>query len=146
MKHNTILMLCVILLFSCKEQDARRPVIQKTATIFSDTIEQTKQLIALENNVIENYLAQDSTKQYNVATNGFWYSYVTKKETESPTPKIGDVVEISYDITDLYGSVFYTKEELGNADVILTTLESAGMVHSQYCADPEHSWEPEDEA
>lgn len=113
MKHNTVLFLCVLFLFSCKEQEARRPIVQKTATIFSETIEQNKKLIALENNVIENYLAQDSTKQYKVATNGFWYSYVTKKETKSPTPKIGDVVEIAYDLTDLYGNVFYTKEELG---------------------------------
>ncbi|WP_347175405.1 gliding motility-associated peptidyl-prolyl isomerase GldI [Polaribacter uvawellassae] len=113
MKHNAILFLGLLVLFSCKEQEARRPVVQKTTTILSETLEQKKKLIAQENNVIENYISQDSTKQYNVATNGFWYSYITKKERDTQTPKIGDVVEISYDITDLYDNVFYTKEELG---------------------------------
>jgi FKBP-type peptidyl-prolyl cis-trans isomerase FkpA len=113
MKNKAILFLSVVLLFSCKEQEARRPIVQKTATILSETLDQKKKLIALENNAIENYIAQDSTKQYHVASYGFWYSYITQKQSETQMPKIGDVVEISYNITDLYGNVFYAKDELG---------------------------------
>ena len=113
MKNNAILFLCLVLLFSCKEQEARRPIVQKTTTILSETLDQKKKLITLENNVIENYIAQDSTKHYNVASYGFWYSYIIQKIEETQTPKLGDVVEISYNITDLYGNVFYTKDELG---------------------------------
>ncbi|WKD86378.1 putative FKBP-type peptidyl-prolyl cis-trans isomerase FkpA [Polaribacter huanghezhanensis] len=113
MKNSAILFLSVVLFFSCKEQEARRPIVQKTATILSETLDQKKKLIALENKVIENYIAQDSTKQYHVASYGFWYSYITQKQLETQTPKIGDVVEISYNITNLYGNVFYAKDELG---------------------------------
>ena len=113
MKNKAILFLSFLLLFSCKEHEARRPVVQKTTTILSETLDQKKKLIALENNAIEKYIAQDSTKQYNVAAYGFWYNYITQKESETKTPTIGNVVEISYDITDLYGNVFYSKEELG---------------------------------
>jgi FKBP-type peptidyl-prolyl cis-trans isomerase FkpA len=113
MKNNAIFFLSILLLFSCKEQKARRPVVQKTATILSETLDQKKKLIALENNVIEKYILQDSTKQYNVASNGFWYSYITQKEAEIQTPKVGDEVEFTHNITDLNGNVFYSKDELG---------------------------------
>jgi len=113
MKNNKIFFLSFLLLFSCKEQEARRPVVQKTVTILSETLEQKKKLIAVENSVVENYIAQDSTKQYHVATNGFWYVYITQKQSETQTPKVGDKVEITYDITDLYGNIFYPKDELG---------------------------------
>lgn len=113
MKNNTVFFLSVLLLFSCKEQEARRPVVQKTATILSETLEQKKKLIALENTVIENYIAQDSTKNYHIASYGFWYTYVTQQQTETQTPTIDDEVEFTYDITDLYGNIFYSKNELG---------------------------------
>jgi len=113
MKNNTFFFLSLVLLFSCNDQQARRPIVQKTTTILSETLDQKKKLIAIENNVIENYIAKDSTQLYNVSSYGFWYVYKTKNATETITPKIGDVVEFAYNLTDLYGNVFYTKEELG---------------------------------
>lgn len=113
MKRNFLLVLSVLVFFSCNEQEARRPVVQKTSTLLSETLEQKKKLIALENNVIEKYIAQDSTTNYKVASYGFWYTYKTKIQQEKPTPKIGDVVEFSYNLADLNGNIFYSKEELG---------------------------------
>jgi len=113
MKNKPYLFISLLLLFSCNEQEARRPVVQKTTTILSETIVQNKKLVALENKAIERYIAQDTIKQYNVASYGFWYAYESKKPSETLTPKIGDVVEIAYNITDLYGNVFYAKDDLG---------------------------------
>ena len=113
MRNKAILLIGFVLLFSCKEQEARKPIVQKTSTILSETIAQKKKLIALENTIIEEYIAKDFTKQYNVASYGFWYVYENEIKSELRTPKMGDVVELSYNITDLYGNVFYSKEELG---------------------------------
>jgi gliding motility-associated peptidyl-prolyl isomerase len=101
------------LLFSCTTQEPRRPVSQKTATIISETIEQNKKLIALENEFIENYIAQDTIHAYQIATNGFWYYYNLKDEIKSVFPKFGDVVEIAYNIQDVYGNEIYSKKALG---------------------------------
>ena len=70
MKRNFLLVLSVLVFFSCNEQEARRPVVQKTSTLLSETLEQKKKLIALENNVIEKYIAQDPTTNYKVASCG----------------------------------------------------------------------------
>ena len=113
MKRNFLLLLGVLVLFSCKEQEARRPVVQKTTTLLSETLDEKKRLIAFENKLIQSYIAQDSITNYKVASNGFWYTYIKQNQLETQVPKIGNEVEISYNLTDLSGNVFYSKEELG---------------------------------
>ena len=95
MKNKLLLILSVILLYACEEQQARRPVSQKTATILSETLEQNKVLIKLENEIILQQLAKDSLRNYINSANGFWYAYNKKIADNSlKTPKTGDVVEI----------------------------------------------------
>jgi FKBP-type peptidyl-prolyl cis-trans isomerase FkpA len=101
------------LLLSCNEPEARRPITQNTTTILSETVEQKKRLIALEDSMIESYIAKDSINSYQTSTNGFWYVYLKKNENEAPTPNIGEEVEIEYDLGDLEGNLFYSKDELG---------------------------------
>jgi gliding motility-associated peptidyl-prolyl isomerase len=113
MKHNWILFLAALVLFSCTEPEARRPVTQKTSTILTETLNQNKKLIAAETKMIENYIALDSTKIYLTSSFGFWYVYDAKVEEAKNTPKIGNIVEIEYDLQDLNGTIIYSKEELG---------------------------------
>jgi gliding motility-associated peptidyl-prolyl isomerase len=113
MKNSFVLILCILFFYSCAEQQARRPVTQKTATILSETIDQKKLLIASENTFIENQLAKDSINTYLTSTFGFWYVYNSKVENDTKTPKIGDKVEFLYNISDINGAVIYSKEELG---------------------------------
>ena len=114
MKHKILLILgCVLVLSSCAETEARRPITQKTGTVLSETIDERKKLNASEIRFIEQYIAQDSTKAYQTSSDGFWYHYETKVEEALKTPKIGDVVEFTYNITSLYGDTIYSLEELG---------------------------------
>lgn len=113
MKSSVFFLFAIVLLCSCTEPTARRPITQKTATVISETIAQSKKLNAAENAFVERYIAQDSTKIYQTSTYGFWYTYQTKVENDSVTPVIGNEVEIEYDITDINGAIIYSKEELG---------------------------------
>ena len=113
MKNSFLLIVCVLFFYSCAEQEARRPVTQKTATVLSETIKQKKELIASENKFIEDYIAKDSINRYITSSYGFWYTYVSKNENESASPKIGDEVEITYNITDVNNVVIYSKAALG---------------------------------
>lgn len=113
MKNSFLLIACVLFFYSCAEQEARRPVSQKTATVLSETIEQKKELIASENKFIEDHIAKDSMNTYTTSSFGFWYTYVSKNENESTSPKIGDEVEITYNITDINDVVIYSKAALG---------------------------------
>jgi len=113
MKNRFVLIVCVCILFSCEDQEARRPVTQKTATILSETIHQKKELIASENKFIEDYLAKDTINTYITSSFGFWYAYISKEAREMKSPKIGEEVEFEYNITDIHNVVIYSKKELG---------------------------------
>jgi gliding motility-associated peptidyl-prolyl isomerase len=108
-----VLIIGLLVFNSCSEQEARRPVTQKTATVLSETIQQKKELIASENTFIEKHLAKDSINSYHISSYGFWYTYISKKEDQGSMPKVGDVVEIEYNITDINNTVLYSKETLG---------------------------------
>jgi len=111
---NSILILACICCFGCSKVTPRMPINPKNSTtILKETILESKRLNKTEENKILNLIAIDSTKQYLVSPNGFWYTYIDKIEENAVTPKTGDIVTISYNIADLQGNIIYGKEELG---------------------------------
>lgn len=114
MKSRILFVLCTcLLILSCKEQEARRPVSKSKTYTLADTSEEMKQINKIEEAKIQNYITKDSLSTYIAAPNGYWYQYINKVAENTRTPKKEDIVEFSYDITDLNGQVIYSKEELG---------------------------------
>ena len=114
MKYNSLLFcLVLVLLVSCKEPQARRPVTQSTTNIYEEAIKENKRLNELENLEIKKWIANDSLNTYIVSPKGFWYTYNVNSKTNSNTPKVGDIVTISYEISDLNNTIIYSKEALG---------------------------------
>lgn len=103
----------IVLLFSCSEPKARRPVMQTTTNLYEGTQEQAKKLNAIENAKIVALIEQDSTKNYVVSTQGFWYYYDKKINKETPTPKKGEIAVIQYSISDLNDDIIYGEMDLG---------------------------------
>jgi gliding motility-associated peptidyl-prolyl isomerase len=106
--------LILLISFGCAKNEARRPINPKpSTTLLYETVEESKALNQLEVKRIENYIAKDSTKQYEVSKSGFWYVYQNKIIENLRTPTLGDAIVFEYDITDLEGNILYSKEELG---------------------------------
>ena len=103
-----------IVCFSCSKIEPRKPINPKpSSTILQETLQESIKLNVLENSRILAIIEKDSTKNYQVSPNGFWYTYINKIQEIKTTPKIGNVVSIHYDITDLQGNTIYSKKELG---------------------------------
>ncbi|RCS27120.1 gliding motility-associated peptidyl-prolyl isomerase GldI [Polaribacter sp. WD7] len=108
-----VLFFLSILCFSCSKITPRRPIQPKpSTTILKETIKESKRLNALENQKIIDVIRRDSTTNYLVSPNGFWYTYANKITKDSPIPQPGDVVTLAYNIQDLEGNIIYSKEEL----------------------------------
>ncbi len=112
MKHRIVsFIFAVFVMVACKEPEARRPKQHKTTNFYKEVLKENKKLNALEKKRLEKWIAQDTTKQYQVSPNGFWYRYVVKDTLGLNTPKAEDLVLLSYNITALNGEVLYEKKE-----------------------------------
>ncbi len=102
-----------ILASSCKQhQDARKPISQTSGSFMKKSIARNKKLVANEETQIEALIKSNPNVKYIASTKGYWYTYVTKNDIDSLTPKKGDVAFFDYEIKDLKGAVIYSELEL----------------------------------
>lgn len=110
MKTN-LLYILLILISSCKEPLARKPVSSKGDTFFKESVELNKKLNAEEEITIKNFIKRDSLTAYMTTANGFWYTYITKDTLVQPSIKKGDVVNFTYEINDFNNNNIYPLQE-----------------------------------
>ena len=100
-----------MLFVSCKPSEARRPISNNSGAFFDASIERNKQLNNREYSLIKTFI-ENSEKTFKSTEYGFWYAYNTKIETNTQTPKFGDLVQYSYGLKTLEGQVIYPTKEL----------------------------------
>ena len=106
------ILLLGFLFTACSKQQARKPVSQTSGTFMKESIERNKKLIAEEEQLIENIIANDTLKKYIASSKGYWYKYDTMVENDTILPKRGDIAYFDYEIRDLKNKIIYTKQEL----------------------------------
>jgi len=103
-----------ILCLGCSKITPREPINPKpSSTILKETIQESIKLNRIEDAKVLASIKIDSTRNYQVSSHGYWYTYITKVDKDTPTPKAGDIASFEYNIADLQGTVIYSKEELG---------------------------------
>lgn len=114
MKYNFFYIISLFLIVSCSKIEPRRPINPKpSTTILKETKKAYNTIKEREEYKIQQFIKKDSLTNYIQSQHGFWYTYLVKEELTKPLPKVGDIVQFTYNITDLNDNVIYTKEELG---------------------------------
>ncbi|MEO8252973.1 MAG: gliding motility-associated peptidyl-prolyl isomerase GldI [Flavobacterium sp.] len=113
MKIIPLFIISCLLFASCKHsQDARRPVSSASGVFMKKSIERNKKLVASEEDLIKALMKKNPTTNYFASTKGYWYSYETKNDLDTLTPKKGDVAFFNYELKDLNGNTIYSEVEL----------------------------------
>jgi len=107
-----LLLLIIVSLISCKQQQARMPISRSSGTFMKESVERNKKLIAGEEGKIDSIIKSNPKIQYIASQKGYWYHYETKNETDTLRPKKGDIAHFDYEIKDLKGNVVYSEVEL----------------------------------
>ena len=87
------------------------PISNNSGAFIDASIERNKQLNNREYAQIETFI-QNSEKSFKSSEYGFWYAYNTEIETNSNTPKFGDLVQYTCGLKTLEGQVIYPTKEL----------------------------------
>jgi len=112
MKHSVLIVSLVVVLFSCKEPEARRPKKHSVTNFYKEIIAQNKKLNALESKKIQEIIARDTVVNYKSSNNGFWYAYIQKDSIQTKVPKQNDLVTLTYNITTIFDQPIYNKTEV----------------------------------
>lgn len=123
MSRILIILIVVSLSVSCGGPEARKPIVRKTSSFMSESIERNKLLNKAENSILMNKMESDTLHTYQSSEHGFWYYYENEIPDESYLPKSGDEVFYSHEIRSLDESVIYSKEELGTKSYLIDKEE-----------------------
>jgi gliding motility-associated peptidyl-prolyl isomerase len=116
MTLRNCLLLFSLFLISCSEQQARKPITKSNSSSLTPASTILKKINSIEELKIINYIKKDTFHDYIRSPYGFWYRYITKDPKNSISPKKGDLVQISYEISDLKDQIIYSKQLNGIKD------------------------------
>ena len=119
LKKIVFLGIICLLIVSCAQQEARKPVSIRSGSFLKESVERNKALIAQEEEAIQKYIQNDSTNAYVASENGFWYFYNQKSPQENYFPIKGDTLTYEFSVSKLTGESIYTKEEIGIQEYVV---------------------------
>ncbi|NAS29846.1 gliding motility-associated peptidyl-prolyl isomerase GldI [Flavobacteriaceae bacterium R38] len=124
MKNILCSLSVLLILISCREPQARRPVSVKTGTTFiQESIDRNKQLLAFEEEQIRTIIERDTVHTYISSPNGYSYYYNIKNESANYYPKTDDVIKLSYEIRTIDDTIIYAKEDVGEQTIKVDKVE-----------------------
>ena len=116
MTLKSSLLIVSLFLISCSEQQARNPISASNSNSLTSASSILKKINSIEELKIINYIKKDTFHDYIRSPYGFWYRYIIKNPKNSISPKKGDLVQISYEISDLKDQIIYSKQLNGIKD------------------------------
>ncbi|HRG18662.1 MAG TPA: gliding motility-associated peptidyl-prolyl isomerase GldI [Flavobacterium lutivivi] len=106
------LIIFMILMVSCKQQQARMPISRSSGTFMKESIARNKKLVAGEELKIDSIIKSNPSIKYFASNKGYWYHYDIKNEKDTLRPRKGDIAYFDYEIKDFKGNVIYSDVEL----------------------------------
>ena len=123
MNKKIIGILLLALVTSCSIPEPRKPVVRKTSSFMSESVERNKKLNNAEEELFRNRMERDSLHTYVNSEFGFWYYYKKKDTLNSKNVLAGDEVIFSYEIRSFNDSIIYSQEELGDRNYLVDKEE-----------------------
>ncbi len=111
-KQAILIVLGSVILSSCSQQQARRPISQSSGTFLKESVERNKKLISVEEAKIDSIIKSDPNTKYIASDKGYWYRYDVKNYQDTLRPRKGDVANFNYEVKDLDGNIIYSELEL----------------------------------
>ncbi len=120
MKLNLFLTFTFLLvLFSCKSPEARKPVQYTSSSFISTSIKRNKAIFEKEEKEILQLLEANKIESYFTSESGFWYYYEVKDSSKTKVPEYGDKVTFYHNIKDLNGITILSKNEVGLQNCVI---------------------------
>ncbi|WP_420379116.1 gliding motility-associated peptidyl-prolyl isomerase GldI [Gilvibacter sp.] len=112
MPKPLVFLFVLLLMGSCAQPEARRPVSQNSGSFVNASVSRNQELVAQQEAAIKAVIAKDTTASFTSSENGFWYTKTVVDSTATYLPQFGDQLTFDYQIEDIYGNVIYPKQQI----------------------------------
>ncbi|WP_190809259.1 gliding motility-associated peptidyl-prolyl isomerase GldI [Flagellimonas sp. S3867] len=109
----------IFILIGCDGPEPRRPVEVKSGSFFKESVERNKALLAKEEKLIQQIIAQDTAHSYISSPSGFWYYFENKNEASAYLPKTDDQILFSYNLLTMGNDTLYSAKEIGPTSYVV---------------------------
>lgn len=116
-------MVLLMLISSCSSPEPRKPIIRKTSSFMSESVQRNRLLNNVEEEKFRQKMERDSINDYINSEYGFWYYYKIKDTLNNKLATTGDEVIFSYEVRSFNDSIIYSKEELGDRNYLVDKEE-----------------------
>nr|WP_298927998.1 gliding motility-associated peptidyl-prolyl isomerase GldI [uncultured Allomuricauda sp.] len=113
------LIFAAILLVNCGGPEPRRPVEVKSGSFFKESVERNKQLLELEEKIINGIIKKDTVHDYLASPSGFKYFFEVKNDTATYSPKTNDQILFSYNLVSFDNDTIYSMEDIGPTSYVV---------------------------
>ncbi|RXM44779.1 gliding motility-associated peptidyl-prolyl isomerase GldI [Flavobacterium sp. YO64] len=114
LKISIYTLLFTVLLAGCKHhEEARKPISRASGTFMKKSADRNKKLVANEEDVIKKIIKTNPKVKYYATRKGYWFSYDEKNNTDTATPKKGDIAYFNLEVKDINGKIIYSEADLG---------------------------------
>ncbi|MGB5648105.1 gliding motility-associated peptidyl-prolyl isomerase GldI [Muriicola sp.] len=112
MKKFALLFLFISLM-ACKGPEPRKPVKVNSGSFMKESVERNKQLLASEEQLMQEIIQKDSLHTYLATSDGSRYYYDLKNEVATYTPQTDDIVRFTYALFTFNNDTIYSEQEIG---------------------------------
>lgn len=113
------LIFMAILLVNCTGPEPRKPVEVKSGSFFKESVERNKQLLELEEKIINNIIEKDTVHDYLASPSGFKYFFEVTNDTAKYSPKTNDQILFSYNLVTFDNDTIYSMEDIGPTSYVV---------------------------
>lgn len=110
---NFIYGLLLICLMACGGPEPRPPVKTKSGGFINASAQRNKELLNLEEKLIQEIIENDTLHDYLASANGSWYYYNARNENSDYLPLPDDLVIFNYNLFSLENDTIYSMDEIG---------------------------------
>lgn len=113
MRIRFTVLLAFLFVVGCGQPEPRRPIQQKTSKYFGANLERNKALLAEEQKLMQEIMANDSLRHYEQTASGSWFYYTKKNDTATYFPQPDDLVTLAYNVMSFDNDTIYSGETIG---------------------------------
>ncbi len=103
----------LLAILGCQGPEPRRPVKVSSGSVYKESIERSRALLAKEEQMMKAIILQDTMHEYVRSSTGSWYYFNVQNPQATENLAPNDVVTLTYNVLNFDNDTLYSMQDIG---------------------------------